>query len=317
MIQNNFQDALIICTKDRPNEIKRLIKYLFSNCVGLPKSIIIVDSSEGKETHRAVSEIKNNSSKLSYLHSSYGLPHQRNVGLAYLFANSPKPLDQVFFLDDDCLPSEQFFVKAREILFQHREIGVLGGFDTNLDYKPVRWIESTLGLRRDAPNNISKGGFGTVVAPRIKLQKVLWVPGFAQVIRFNVLKIHRFNGKIRMYGEDVDMHLRIGRSFSLYLSNELPVRHETASLGRDKSSQFIRYESAFRWRLSREYPNIVNSKYVIFTSLLMLIYSLFKSISNPRVFPQALGFGLFLLDVAKRDITEQYVSHSEWKEFNI
>lgn len=315
-INDSPSDALIICTKDRPTELAALLRHLRNNCMNLPRDIIVVDSSDSFKYNKFKSGTGFDNSNLVHIKSLPGLPHQRNVGVNYLFTKHPNYDTNIFFLDDDCLPSRDFFVKSREILSKHSEVGVLGGFDTNLICRPVRWIEFALGLRRSAPNNVSKGGFGTVITPDKALQKVLWAPGFAQVIRAELLRETKFEGRVRMYGEDVDMHLRLGRFSGVYISNELSVKHEVAPQGRDRTANQIRYESAFRWRLSEQHPQLVKKGYVISSSIFLMLYKLVMSIRNPKSFSQSVGFGLFLIDVIRKNVTEQHVSHSDWKIFN-
>lgn len=314
---NKMNEVLIICTKDRPEELERLLNHLEVVCKKLPNTLLIVDSSLGNDSRVAVLGRKIGTSEVHYVLSNSGLPHQRNVGIDFAFSNFNNLGPIIFFLDDDCLPTSNFFVDSRLIMGAHPEVGVLGGFDRNLHYPPIGRLESALGIKRDAPNNISKAGFGSVIKPKEGLQQVLWVPGFAQVIRTSLLKKVRFNGKIRMYGEDVDMHLRLGRETGIFISNLLMVDHQSSKIGRDKLSQSIQRESAFRLRLSKEYPQLVSKRFVICASVILSFYCLLSAVKDRDNFFRALGHFKFLADVLLNKASEQVVNHNDWEKFSI
>lgn len=111
--------TVVICTRDRAPQLHRTLDALERQTdVGF--RILVVDQSEiadGPLTHRATE-----SSRLSVVRDSgRGLSHARN--LAWRALDS----EWVVFVDDDCLPEEDWAAELREALALHPEVDFVSG----------------------------------------------------------------------------------------------------------------------------------------------------------------------------------------------
>lgn len=305
--------TLIVCTKDRPGELRETLESIIFTCLEPPSLIVVVDSSDSLETQQMVTQLAfGTKGNIVYLKSKPGLPHQRNVGAYFVLKNFPSRSKYLFFLDDDVTPSRNYFTNARGLFETMPDVGVLGGRDISLIPKAGSTILALLGFRRDAPNNISIGGFGSPVWNQAKLVDVLWVPGGMQTIRGELLLLEAFNGRIRMYGEDVDMHLRLGRHTRIVSTSCLQVLHRSADSGKDSPSELFAYEDAFRWRLGKQYRRLVSPLMVIVTTLVLAGISLALGLFSRAKRAEFKGHVMFLIGLIRGSSVEQYVTHDDW-----
>jgi GT2 family glycosyltransferase len=307
------EDALIVCTKDRPNELKETIKSILESGLEPPTVIVVVDSSDSVETKQMLMHLDcRGDVVLVHIKSKPGLPHQRNVGAYFVLKRFPLQSKYLFFLDDDVTPGPKYFINARQLFETSPQIGVLGGQDASLLAIGGSRIRTLLGFSRDAPKNISVGGFGSPVRAQSILVEALWVPGGMQTIRGELMLLEAFNGRIRMYGEDVDMHLRLAKHTRIASSSSLSVLHRSADTGKDQPADLFAYEDAFRYRLGRQHRGLVNPFMVIFTTFVLAAFSGVLGFKLPARRSEFKGHVKFLIGLLRGSSVEQYVSHDEW-----
>lgn len=307
------KDALIICTKDRPEELRDTISALLEGCLEIPSLIVVVDSSDSGESKQELMGLASALDvRIMYINSKPGLPHQRNVGAYFVLEHFKSHSKYLFFLDDDVTPTRNYFSNARRIFEEFPEVGVLGGRDLSLALRGGNRLRAIFGFSRNAPRNISSGGFGSPVLSNERLVEALWVPGGMQTIRGELLLLEAFNGRIRMYGEDVDMHLRLGKHAKVVSSASLAVLHRSSEKGKDQPSDLFAYEDAFRWRLGMQYPKLVNPIMVIFTTLILIAITGFAGLKSTGKRAEFKGHLGFLMRLILGSAVEQYVSHDEW-----
>lgn len=120
----NYTLGCIICTKDRPDDILRLLKALTEQ-YRQPNEVIIVDASF-EDTLEDVLYVQKDTGhtqfpfRLVYIHSEPGLTKQRNIGV------KASKADILVFLDDDTLP-DRFYLSYLEKVFEEDEGHEIGG----------------------------------------------------------------------------------------------------------------------------------------------------------------------------------------------
>ena len=259
--------ALIICTRNRPETLANTLSALAR--LSLPETIVIVDSSENGATERVVNKSPLRS-RIVYLASEKGLPHQRNVGIRYLRALPGKYLEFVSFLDDDVIPSAKYFLECKRLFSSNRSLVCLGGFDSLLEKGQPNKLAQFVGVIPKIPGSVSKAGLTSVCVPKEELREVQWVPGGMQNIRWSVLQVCLFDGRLEFFGEDLEMHLRIGKYGTISVSDRLPVRHLAAQEGKPALLEQMVCQSMFRWHLANQFPGLVKRHFVIFGSLALI-----------------------------------------------
>lgn len=312
-VEDATEDALVICTRNRASTLRGSLNLLTNSCIDLPSLIVIVDSSDNSETQSVVEEVSRNCpTQITYIRSLPGLPHQRNVGAYHVLSSQKSHSRFLFFLDDDVVPDRDYFKETRILFAAHPKIGVLGGTDSGYVEPNFRHLRRFLGFAGSGQQNISTGGFGTVIKPSLEIVQCLWVPGGMQTIRGALLQLEAFNGRIRMYGEDIDMHLRLARHTEIAMSNRLRVRHFAVEAGKDSPNVLAFFEDSFRWRLSQEHPHIVRGSMVFMTTLGLIVFDLVRTLKDKRRLSSARGHVMFLFSLVSGKQSEQFVTHSEW-----
>ena len=305
--------ALIICTRHRSEYIALTIEHLQTLKI-LPKLIVIVDSSEDSRTDQIVGDFLLSSPlPIKYLRSSPGLPHQRNVGVKYLITNQLlKDNGIVSFLDDDVRVLSDYFEKV-SLLFDGNPGAIsIGGY---VDEKPK--VNSKSLIRRLAllgsrnSGVILKSGFAMAPFPSNKQMETQWIPGGMQNIRIEAFKHELFDGRIRMYGEDVEFYSRIFKYGKILCSNLLPVKHLEAVEEKDNLRTVLCFTDGFRWTLAstkrfgvKKYAVLLSTVYLILADLILWIVN-----SNSGNKESLLGHIDFLSNLIRRAEVQQFVEH--------
>ena len=100
--------SIIICTKDRPDELSECVGSIQRQSVK-PGEIIIVDASNSDETKNLCQVWRNRDLlRIKYIRSKPHLTHQRNLGVASSVGKF------IFFFDDDVVLDEGYLENISE-----------------------------------------------------------------------------------------------------------------------------------------------------------------------------------------------------------
>jgi GT2 family glycosyltransferase len=308
------KSALICCTRNRPFRVEQLLAFLQRQQF-LPGLVVFVDSSENLET-REVCAGSTGRFRPIWLASAPGAPHQKNVGLNYLESNDFEwDRSAVFFLDDDIEPIENYFKTAIELLNQNTNVGIIGGFDVSLPEKanPSFIRRAMLLDDKSGGGSVLKSGICTTRKPTSRIEAVDWVPGGMQTYRGVAIQHHRFDGRIRIYGDEVEMQLRVSRAtnFGIATSKDLAVVHHGEVSQKDNIAVQESYMDGFRWSLACNSATEVSRIAVVYTTLCLLIAeTVFGFIKLSRCHVQkALGHLIFIKRLILFQEVQQFVGH--------
>lgn len=305
--------AVVICTLNRPKRIKALLGFLES-LRSSPRCVVVVDSSPSGETGRVVEDFaKRTPFRLVYLKTQNGAAHQKNMGLDYLEEHSDKNLEVVHFLDDDVIPAENYFETCLELFRLYETAAIIGGYDRSLERPRASFLRDLAGLSRGDDNGVVlRSGICIVPFPQEQMQEVQFVPGGMLSVRWFAIKGERFDGRVRIYGDEVELQLRLRTKGKIFSSHALPVLHHSEKAAKDSQRVEQGYMDGFRWALSIKYPSLVSARKVILTTIFLIVgeagRALFRrdSISWLRL----MGHLDFFLRLARRQHVQQYVRHS-------
>lgn len=294
--------SLIICTRNRPERLERLLFDLKPQTPELIE-VIVVDSSTNELSEHVcrVSGISN----LHYIHTGPGLPHQRNVGVTRALKRNP---GFISFLDDDIQVGKDYFEKvSRAFSSAPGAIGV-GGYDKLLDLRPGTWYEKLFLLRANNDyGRILKSGVAVPPKPQSAVEQVDWFAGHSMNFRSEVFESLSFNERIRMYGEDVDFQLLARARGKLVVSRECGVYHNQEAAGRDTVKDAEALNAGFRWSLTSAAPGKVTRAAVIWSCFgLMLGYGIIGAIRpEAQMIQKAKGLALFFFRLLlRRPVTQ-------------
>jgi GT2 family glycosyltransferase len=305
--------VVIICTRNRNENLFRLLQNLNQQTLHLFK-VLVVDSSDNfwnsEDLDRARALFGD---RLRYIASRPGLPFQRNVGLEYAFSHLGQ-FETLHFLDDDVSIPSTYLEIASQFLQTHDSFAGVGAWDKNLHPRKTNlfWYAFALAQRIEA-GRVLRSGIAVAGTQIAQLTQVQWFPGFGMNFRASALKNFRFDGKYRIFGEDVEAHLRLGASHKLAMTPNLWLWHESSPLGREREGDAQYQSDAVRLRLTKQHPESF-SKWLVFWATIGLILgeTAFGVLGRrPEHWPRVQGHLRFLRDWAAGKVTEQRVTHGE------
>lgn len=252
--------------------MQKLLKTL-SEFPSIPQTIVVVDSSADSLTESSCKLLQANfATELVYLRALPGAAHQKNVGLDYLEKRFElEELKAVHFLDDDCIPIANYFATCLDIFDTRADAVVVGGFDKNLTKSKRSRLRDLLLLSNGSQDGILlRSGICLVPFPTEDLKQVDWVPGGMQNFRWSAARVTRFDGRVRIYGDEVEIQLRLAAFGSAYVSSGMAVDHASETIAKDSQRVEQSYMDGFRWVLARRYPGRVSKVAVIYSTLALI-----------------------------------------------
>lgn len=211
---NNF--AVIICTKDRPKDIMRLLDSIKLQSF-IPELIMIVDGSDNpiKDYLTPYQSVFN----INYFTvRPPSLPKQRNMGIARI----PAHIEWVAFLDDDLelLPNTLTEIKKAATTFKtQKPLGAICMLISNVDNVPYKPLNRFWMLDYPTSGIFLKSGIPTYLRQAERTEEVFWVSGGTTVWRADVLRNYKYDEWFAGTGyfEDIDYSYRVSKEYSLLL----------------------------------------------------------------------------------------------------
>ncbi len=290
--------SLIIPTKDRPNQLIKLIKKL--NLLNLKfKQIIIVDSSSLDKAYKIKNEcIKK---KINYYHTKASTAYQRNFGLKKVRKSS-----FVMFMDDDVIFFKSTFKEMNKCIKSNEKNSHIAGFGFNqveknhynfFDNLKTINLFAKLNIYPSLPGMVSKSGWHSKILNLKRDIVADWVFTTICLYKFRDIKKFKFDESFGQYSylEDLDFSLNLlKKSKKILLSSRSKFIHPT---NLDRSGfQFGVTEIINRYKIVKKHK--LSKKLFFIASLIRLFISLFKSFPyNKKYFLRSVGniYGYFLL----------------------
>jgi len=231
--------AVIIPTKDRPGDLKKLLANLGQQTLP-PSQVIIIDSGRGISD-----SLPAEYTDLKMTYKKYSLPssaRQRNEGLKYLLPS----ISYVAFFDDDivldCTAIENV------IAFFNQAPPDIAAVSLNLinhpkmefsNLKGLPFVEQ-LALYSRRKGVILRSGFQTLIGHVNEPTLVSWFPSGAIVCRREALPIYPFDPWFQAYSylEDLDFSYRLGKMRKLMVIPSAGFIHQESRIGKEKGFLF-------------------------------------------------------------------------------
>ncbi len=213
------ESLIIIPTKDRSKEIKKLLNRLLKLKIN-PKKIIIIDSSNNNNF------IKNKSlylmKKINFFHSIPSISKQRNIGLK--FAKKIKKIKYIFFLDDDIFIKNSSFRQMDDAIKNYNRQNIIAfSFNQKVKNNKKNLFEKIkqsnlskyLGLYHPSKGKILDSGFQTKINNIENDTETDWIPFAASVCKYESIINKRFDENFSDYSylEDIDFSLGLKKKF--------------------------------------------------------------------------------------------------------
>lgn len=234
MEKTNEKLALVIPTKDRPKEIRRLLLSI-QNQSRQSDQIIIVDGGHvplGKDILADFSDLN-----IDYVRVyPPSLTKQRNVGIQAIASY----ITLVGFLDDDIILCNGAIDNM--LSFWHDAPENAGGASFNIINTPLPTlirVKKLFVLDSLKKGELLRSGFSTSLYPVTADRKVQWLSGGNTIWRKELLDKFKFDENLKGYGlmEDLDFSYEVGKYYELFVIANAIVKHFSRSIHMKKAFQ--------------------------------------------------------------------------------
>lgn len=247
--------AFIIPTKNRINNIKRLLNSIQEQSIK-PKQIIIVD--DAKISNGSISdEYPELNIKYVRMHG-IALTKARNIGLSMIDSS----VNFVGFLDDDIV-LENNSLKVMQEFFEKATDNIAGTSFNIIENVPRRrkifgWIKRFFQLYSWRVGEVLPSGFQTSLFPVCENTYVEWLLGGATIWRREVFDQYRFDEWFVGYSfaEDLDFSYRVGQKYKLLVVADARVKHLTSLPNEIKNYHYGKYQIINRFYFVRKHIHL-------------------------------------------------------------
>jgi len=234
--------AFVVPTKDRPDDLRRMLTSVQCQSVN-PDQIIVVDGSEDP--------IRNIIKEFPKLNINYvrvyppSLAKQRNAGVA---AADPS-MTVIGYLDDD-LVLEAGAVEAMFAFWEKAAEDVGGARFNIINEEPPRiiWLKSLFLLDSKKRGEVLSSGYHTSIGRVTENRYVRWLSGGVTVWRREVIKNFAYDEWYQGTGylEDVDYSYTVGKKYKLVVVADACVQHLSYPLRKDRNYVLGKWQAVNR-----------------------------------------------------------------------
>jgi GT2 family glycosyltransferase len=283
--------AFIIATKDRPGELRSLMRSLEEQS-HKPDEVILVDGG-----NLPVIESLHHSLKFPVIYLKSRPPsaaRQRNAGFK---AVSPET-DLIGFLDDDVI-LEKTALERMMTFWEKATPEVVGAGFSMINHPQLAAakmksspLAESLGLYGAKKGRVLRSGFQTMIGEVNKTMEVQWLPTGAAVWRRPIFELYQFDEWFSAYSylEDLDFSYRAGKSGRLAVVSDARYFHMMAPAGREDSYAFGQREILNRLYFVRKHPELSTPRCVLALILRMAMsFFLYVKKGDKRFLQRLLG----------------------------
>lgn len=213
--------ALIVATKDRPDEVHRFLRSVLAQDLK-PVQVIIVDGGSNPLTGITEEFPELN---INYIRKTpASLTAQRNAGIKALAEDAAIA---VFFDDDIVLEEGALRNMAGFFRSASQDVGGASFNITTDRYKKPTLLERIFVVNADSPGRILRSGFQSKLCSLNETTPVQWLVGCAMAYKKNVFRDFSFDEYFSGYAryEDVDFSYRVGKRYKLFVVADAKVQH--------------------------------------------------------------------------------------------
>lgn len=236
--------AIIICTRNRPEELRRTVASIEEQDQASSLLLMVVDASAPEQARRTQALLDRTTLPNCYVPypATPSLARQRNYGLDRL----PASVDIVFFLDDDVTLLPGFFHRVTDYMDRHSDVVGVGGLNTvelPRSASPVRrGLRHAFLLDHPRPGRVLPSGAASSPhhTSHAHPTATQWLTGFAMAYRRSALERERFDERLEGYShyEDRDLSVRIRRHGRLVMLPQARLIHRESPTNRYDAASF-------------------------------------------------------------------------------
>jgi len=213
--------AIIIPTKNRPGELKRLLAGISEQSVK-PVQVIIADGGDAP-LEGLFEEFPG--LKISYVRVlPASLTVQRNAGIRKLTGEATLAA----FFDDDIMLEKNAIENMMDFWGSAPDNTAGAAFNiTGVMCRKPAFVEKIFLTNAEKPSSILLSGFQSRVCSQIRTLPVEWLAGCGMVWRKNIFKEFMFDEWFTGYAryEEIDFSYRVGRKYKMFIVADAKIRH--------------------------------------------------------------------------------------------
>ena len=236
-----MRHELIVCTKDRPDDLARCLASVSEQSVK-PDRVLVVDGSETTSESRIRDAAVVEGLCLEVVRTAAGLTYQRNEGLKRLLPET----DVVHFVDDDSVLEPDYCAQILSAFAPG--VAAVGGRITNLPPHAPTPLQCKLGLDSRRQGALLRSGVNVLNYSGDAVRDSDWLSGCSMSYRRSCIIDMSFDESRRGggFGEDVDFSARCRTRGRVVWTPHAAMEHRQSALERPPDGQVIR-----RWIRSR------------------------------------------------------------------
>jgi len=265
MPSSPLSEAVIICTRNRPDDLRPTLQSIGRQKGAANRRVLIIDASDPakqSKNHESIERLRRNSS-WSY-HNYEGDPsltRQRNYGISLL----PPSIDVVHFLDDDVTLHPEYFCHLTQALHENPNLGGVGGivYEELCRSSPEEGsLPKRLFLLDGPPGEMLSSGHAPTAqryppphSPPSEPISTDFLNGCSASYRREILAENTFDPLLDAHAlfEDLDFSYRVSRSHDLNVIPEASLDHHRSPRNRKSIAQYAEEMVVHRYWLVRKH----------------------------------------------------------------
>ncbi|MER5469970.1 glycosyltransferase family A protein [Streptomyces sp. NPDC002935] len=299
-----MRHEMIICTRNRPNDLRRCLESVAEQ-KSLPDRLIIVDSSDADSTRQVVEGFAETHDWMSvkFLRAAPRKTVQLNMALDLL----DKSTDFVHFTDDDIILDPEYTSEILALFEESPSCGGIGGRISNLSERRAsglaRWYRCLFLLDSPRQGALLSSGMNVMCRTGSRPRRVGWLSGCSMSYRHSAIRGLRFdetragNGM----GEDVDFSARVAERTELLWTPRAVLDHLLSPINREDDLWVRRRGIRSRWRLAVLGVSPVSRAAVLYSVLgdALMLLAMAGVFRSRRYMREAAADAAAVLDIVK------------------
>jgi GT2 family glycosyltransferase len=220
-----------ICTKDRPDELRRCLTSLAADYPGL--EVLVVDASGDDASSAVCAELTGDLMSITRVRAVPGLAAQRNAVLDHA---EQRRADLLLCVDDDVVVEQGFVAAMLAAAEESPEVAAIGALVVDEPLVRLVAFKSAFLLWSRTPGRVLRSGRNVIghAAGGPWPRRVEWLSTCAIVLRPPHVRGLRFDERLQgySYGEDLDFTFRLSRLHPLTVCRTARVQHLLSPSGR-------------------------------------------------------------------------------------
>lgn len=232
--------TVIICTRNRPEQLVKLLRSLLAQELCDIKNVIVIDSSADTSSALVIEDIQTGwKQNLHYFQvpTTYSLPQKRNIGL---IVSQNWIAETISFFDDDVVLSPDYMKKVTTALNENTAIGATGLDLARSDNGVPIW-KQVLGIDSRKQGVILSSGVNTGIRDSKQSLELEWVSGCAMTFRSSSIRGMYFDERRCFDGEDSDFTFRVSQRGKLISVPKATYTHNTGFQVFSNRNHKVRY----------------------------------------------------------------------------